>query len=108
MLTYSGTVCEALSSADALRTGGHNKGMPELLKAVLSTTAILIIPCQSGIISMHTNWNSDFPESAEDWAPYQSMLEELQARAQKDARKERAAAPAKKQKAPKDKDKHRR
>ena len=36
------------------------------------------------------------------------MLEELQARAQKDAQKERAAAPAKKQKAPEDKDKHRR
>ena len=36
------------------------------------------------------------------------MLEELQARALKDARKERAAAPAKKQKAPKGKDKQRR
>ena len=47
-------------------------------------------------------------QCAEDWAPYQSMLEELQARAQKDARKERAAAPAKKQKAPKDNDKRRR
>ena len=108
MQNYPGTVYETLSNADALRTGGHNRGMPIILKALLSAAAILIIPCQSGIICMHTNWNSDFPEPAEDWAPYQSMLEELQARAQKDARKERAAAPTKKQKAPKDKDKHRR
>ena len=41
--------------------------------------------------------------TAGDWAPYEHMLEELQARADKDARRERPAAAAAKPAAPKDK-----
>lgn len=46
---------------------------------------------------------SDQVSCAGDWAPYWHMLEELQARADKDAKQDKAAAPTKKATEPKDK-----